>query len=128
MANNITAAVGRSHTVMASAARTATPNTEELELPAGTNYATFVINVSAVVATPDLVMKVEGVDRASGAVWLLLADASVATVSVSTLQIGPGITAAANVSAAVPVPPVVRVTVTHGDADSATYSVGAHFS
>lgn len=125
---NVISRAAHQHTVMVSAARTATPDTQELELPRGTRYLTLVLDVTAVTATPDLIMKVEGVDRASGAVWLLLADASVATVSTSTLHVGPGLTAAANVTANAHVPPVVRVTVTHGDADSATYSVGAHCS
>ncbi|MER5252907.1 hypothetical protein [Streptomyces sp. NPDC002855] len=128
MANNIRGGVGHSHTVYASAARTATPDTEELELPKGTRFITAVIDVTAVTATPALTLKIEGVDRASGKVWTLIEDAAVSTVSTGTLHVGPGLTAAANVTANAMVPPVVRFTVTHGDADSATYSVGAHFS
>ena len=80
MANDISRAQ-RSHEVYASAARTATPDTQELELPGGVQYVTAVLDVTA-----------------------------------------------ANEVANVAVPPVIRFTVTHGDADSATYSVGAHFS
>lgn len=128
MANVITAAVGRSHTVYASAARTATPDTQELELPAGTQYVTLVLDATAASATPSIVMKLEGVDRVSGKTWTLIEDAAVTGVATSTLHAGPHLTAAANVTANVMIPPVVRVTVTHGDADSITYSVGAHFS
>lgn len=127
MANVITR-VQRSHEVYASAARTATPDTQELELPGGVKYGAFVLDVTAVTATPSLTMKVEGVDRVSGKVWTILADAAVSTVSTSTLFIGPGLTAAANAVANDFLPPVIRITVTHGDADSATYSVGAHFA
>lgn len=125
---NVISQAGRSHTVLASAARTATPDTQELELPGGTRFATLVLDVTAVTATPALTMKLEGVDRLSGKVWTIIEDAAVATVSTSLLHAGPGLTAAANVTANAMIPPVVRVTVTHGDADSATYSVGAHFS
>lgn len=129
MANNITAAVGRSHTVYASAARTATPDTEELELPAGTRYITAILDCTANAATPSVVLKIEGVDRVSGKVWPLIEDAAVtAAGQTSRVYVGPDLTAAANVVAKEPVPPVVRFTVTHGDADSITYTVGAHFS
>lgn len=128
MANVISVMTGRSHTVYASAARTATPDTVELELPPGTQYLALVLDATAVTATPSIVMKVEGVDRLSGKVWSLLTDAAVTGVSQSELFIGPHLTAAANVTANVLVPPVVRVTVTHANADSITYSVGAHAS
>lgn len=128
MANVISTVIGRSHTVLASAARTATPDTQELELPGGAQYVTLILDATAVTATPSVVMKVEGVDRLSGKVWTLLEDAAVTSVSTSTLHLGPGLTAAANVTANVHVPPVVRITCTHADADSITYSVGAHFS
>lgn len=128
MANNITSGVGNAHTVYASAARTATPDTEELELPRGTRYATFVLDATAITATPSVTLKVEGVDRASGKTWTLIQDAAVTGIATSTVQIGPGLPVAANVSDNVALPPVIRVTATHGDADSITYSVGAHFS
>ena len=125
---NVISRAQRSHTVYASAARTATPDTVELELPGGTQYVSAVLDVTAVTSSPDLVLKIEGVDRVSGKVWTLLADASVSTVSTSTLFVGPHLTAAANAVANVAVPPVIRFTVTHGNANSATYTVGAHFS
>ncbi|OII61206.1 hypothetical protein BJP40_06680 [Streptomyces sp. CC53] len=128
MANNIRQAVGRSHTVLASAARTATPDTEELEVPAGAKFGVFVLDATAAADTPSVTMKIEGVDRTSGKVWLLLEDAAVTGVATSTLKIGPGLTAAANEVANDFLPPVIRITCTHADADSITYSVGAHFS
>lgn len=128
MANNVRRGVGHSHTVYESAARTTTPDTEELELPPGTRYLTAVIDVTASASTPSIVLKVEGVDRSSGKVWLLLEDAALTGTATSTIHIGPGLTAAANVTANVHVPGVVRFTVTHADSDSITYSVGAHFS
>lgn len=130
MANNINHAVGRSHTVYASAARTTTPDTEELELPGGVTYGMFVLNATALTSTPSIVMKVEGVDRTTGTTWLILEDAAVTTAAPtqSTLEIGPELADVANVSAKRHLPPVIRITVTHGDADSITYSVGANFA
>lgn len=130
MANVIVGGVGRQHTVYASAARTATPDTQELELPGGVKYGMFVLNATALTATPSIVMKVEGVDRTTNTTWLLLEDAAVTTASPtqSTLEIGPGLTASANAVADAHLPPVIRITVTHGDADSITYAVGANFA
>lgn len=132
MANNIRAAVGRSHQVMASAARTATPDTEELEVPAGARFMMLVIDVTAVSSTPSTTFKIEGVDRVAGKVFPttaggLLSSAALAATGVTTLRVGPGLTAAANVTANDVLPPVVRITATHGNANSMTYSVSAHF-
>lgn len=130
MANVIRGGVGRAVEVYASAARTTTPDTVELELPGGTTYGMFVLNATALASTPSIVMKVEGVDRTTGTVWLLLADAAVTTASPtqSTLEIGPGVAAVANAAAARHLPPVIRITVTHGNANSITYAVGANFA
>lgn len=126
MANNIRVATGRSMTVMASAARTATPDTEEFETSG--RSCTLVFDSTAVTSTPSTVVKVEGIDRLSGKAWTLLAGVAVATVTTQVLQIGPGLPATANASANAPLPPVIRVTATHGNANSHTYSIGVHFS
>lgn len=124
---NVIARAGRSHTVLTSAARTATPDTQELDVPWGARAATFVLDVTASAATPSIVWKVEGVDRASGAVFALLTGAAVTGVSTNVYRVGPDLAAVANVTALNYLPPVIRITVTHGDADSITYSVGANF-
>lgn len=129
MANIIRQAVGRMHTVYASAARTTTPDTEELELPGGISYGMFVLKSTAATATPSVTMLIEGVDRTTGATWTILQDAAVTDGSTtSTLEVGPEIATVANVSVARHLPPVIRITCTHADADSITYSVGANFS
>jgi hypothetical protein len=125
---NVIRVSGPSHEVYASAARTATPDTIELELPRGSQYAHVVIDATAVTATPSVVFTVSGVDRVSGKVYTLLASAAVTATGTTVLRIGPGLTAAANLVANDVLPPVIRFTATHGDADSITYSVGAHFS
>lgn len=126
MANVITGGVGRSFAIFASAARTATPDTQEFELPAGTNYGHFIIDCTAVTATPSVVFTISGVDRLSGKVYTILASAAITGTGTTVLKVGPGLTAAANLVANDILPSVIRITATHGDADSITYSMGAH--
>lgn len=127
MANNITAAVGRHKAILASVARTATPNTEELEVPSGTRFGVFVIDVTAATSTPSTVFTVSGVDRGSGQIYTILASAAIVGVGTTVLRVGPGLTAAANLVANDIIPPVIRITATHGNANSQTYTVSAHF-
>lgn len=128
MANNIRGSVGRSYTVWASAARTATPDTEELELPHGAQKAYVVIDCTAVTATPSVTFLIEGVDRASGKTFTLLQSAAITATGTTVLRINDALTASANTIAKDCLTPVIRFTATHADADSITYSVGAHFS
>ena len=107
--------------VLASAARTATPDTYEWDVSGEVQSITLVTNTSAS-STPSTVPKIEGVDRTSGAVWTLLAGSAITANGVSTLTVGPGLTASANSVAGLPVPRVIRVTFTHGNANSHTYS------
>lgn len=110
--------------ILASAARTADPDTQEFDV-SGVDYrgAYFIIDVTAVTATPSITVTVAGVDRVSGQTFDILASAAITSDSTTTLQIGPGITAAANTDEDSYLPPVFRVSVTHADADSITYSI-----
>lgn len=114
--------------VLPSAARTTDPDPQEFEL-AGRGYEytgglVLVIDATAVTATPALTVTVSGVDRVSGKLYTILASVAIATAVTTVLKIGPGLTAAANTVANDRLPPVFRVTCTHGDADSITYSIG----
>lgn len=113
----------RAFTVLASAARTATPDTQEFEFAGPVRGLHLVIDVTAVAATPSITVTVSGVDRRSGKVYTLLASAAITATGTTVLRIGPALTAAANLVANDVVPPIFRVTVAHGDADSITYSV-----
>lgn len=111
--------------IYASAARTATPtavvvNTSRIKA------IRLVLDVTAITATPDLTVKIDAVDNTSGKFVNLLTSASVATVSTNTYAIALGITVAANLTASTFLTDAVRITVTHGDADSATYTLTAH--
>lgn len=110
-----------STTIYASAARTATPTavTRRVDRYKG---CVLIIDVTAIAATPSVTPKIEGVS-ASGAVYTLLTGAAITATGVTALKIFPGITAAANVAVSDVLPQTIKVTLTHGDADSATYSV-----
>lgn len=112
--------------VLPSAARTATPDTHEFEIT-GRGYEYnglyLIIDVTAVTATPALTVTVDGVDRLSGKTFNLITSTVIATAVTTVLKIAPGITVAANLAVALALPGIFRVTVSHGDADSATYSV-----
>jgi hypothetical protein len=123
MANVITAGVGSSFVIYESSARTATPDTSEIELPFGTQSLYVVIDCTAVSATPSVTFAVQGVDRVSGKVFALLTSAAITGTGTTVLRVSPHLTAAANTIAKDIVPPVIRVVPTHGDADSITYSV-----
>lgn len=111
-------------TVLPSAARTATPDSFEFEAP-GVAYTGLhlVIDVTAVAATPSITVTVQGVDRVSGQVYTILESAAITAVSTTVLKVAPALTAAANTVANDLLPPIFRITVTHADADSITYSI-----
>lgn len=109
--------------VYASAERTATPTA--VTLATHRARAVFVIlDVSAITSTPSLTLSVDGVDSAGNTLWTL-SGAAVTTATTKVLQIGPGVTVAANLTASQFVPDGIKVTVTHGDSDAATYAVRA---
>lgn len=112
-------------TLYASAARTATPTAVNVNTSRAKCLRLF-LDVTAVTATPALTVTIDAWDSVSNRFVNLLTSAAVATVSTTMLTIGVGVTVAANVSASTFLGDFVRVTVTHGDADSATYSLTAH--
>ena len=126
MANTITRVssnAGRFE-VYASAARTATPDTQELEV-AGYRGLHLIIDCTDATATPSVVFTIQGVDRVSAKVYTILASAAITGTGTTILRVGPGLTASANVVANDVLPPVIRILATHADTDSITYSVGA---
>lgn len=128
MANIVTRLAPRTgpFTVLPSAARTATPDTQEFEA-LGVDYSALylIIDVTAVSLTPSITVKVSGVDRLSDKTYDILTSVAITATGTTVLHIGPGITAAANTQEDQYLPPIFRVTSTHADADSITYSIGA---
>lgn len=115
----------RETTVYASAARTATPAAATF----ATGYArgvALVVDVTAIGAAPSITVKLEHQDVASGKWVTLLTSAAIAAVSTTVLKVYPDLTAVANLTVNDVVWETCRVTVTHGNSDSITYSVSAH--
>lgn len=115
-------------TVYASAARTATPDTMEFELGSDTDELVVVTDMTGFTATGSLQVTVAGVDRVSGKTWTLIQGASITANGTQVIRVGPSLPVTANVSANDVVPPVIRITATHGNGVSLTYSVGLHLS
>jgi hypothetical protein len=84
----------------------------------------FIINVTAISATPSVVFTISGTDPASLAKWTILTSAAITGTGTTVLRVHPSLTAAANTVAKDVLPQAIEVAATHGDADSITYSVG----
>lgn len=109
-------------TILASAARTATTNSADF-----TNYNAkgikVVIDVTVDPAAASVVFDIEGKDSVSGKYYSLLTSAAIVAVGTTVLTVFPGVSETANVKASDMLPRTYRVTATHADADSITYSV-----
>ena len=111
-------------TVLASAARTATVSSRDFD-NIHHKGAHVVVDVTAVTATPSVVPSIEGKDPTSGKYYTLLTGAAITATGTTVLKIYPGIATVANGAASDVLPRVWRVTMTHADTDSITYSVAA---
>jgi hypothetical protein len=107
--------------VFESAARTAT---ESKTISTPCIGGVFIIDVTAVTATPSVTFTIAGFDPASDKTWTILASAAITGTGTTVLRIHPSLTAAANTIAKDMLPQAIKVTATHSDADSITYSVG----
>lgn len=117
---------GTPFTIYTSATRTADPDTQEFEAMGARYSALYVIiDMTAVTALQDVTFKVQGVDRVSSKTWDVLSSGALDAVATTVLQIGPGITATANVDEDSYVPPIFRIGATHSGAGDFDYSVGA---
>lgn len=110
-----------SSVIYASAARTATPAavTKRVDRYKG---CVVLISTTAVTSTPSTTPKIEGV-LSDGTVYPLLTGAAITGTGQVALKVFPGITAATNVAASDVLPQTIKVTLTHGNANSHTYSV-----
>jgi len=105
--------------ILASAARTATAvATVACESPEGL----FFINVTAVSGTASITVTIAGLSP-EGAAYTILASAAITSTGLTVLRVSPQLTAAANTIAKDMLPQALRVTSTHANADSITYSV-----
>lgn len=113
---------GRKSTIAyASAARTATPTAVTADM-SRFRGCLVLISTTAAGTSPSTVPKIENVD-ASGAVYPLLTGAAITGTGQVALKVYPGITAATNVAVSDVPAANIKVTMTHGNATSHTYSV-----
>ena len=111
-------------TIFASAARAATPTAVEIDT-AGYDYLALQLSCTLDAAAASVQVEIDYKDPLTGVYTTILAAAALASVSTQLLLVGPGIVAAANVSAQAILPDKIRITATHTDADAITYSVTA---
>jgi hypothetical protein len=117
---------GEAITVLASAARTATPTVDTFRVQGGeVKGLILIIDCTAVAATPSVVFTIVGVDPVSGKTFTILVSAAITGTGTTVLRVHPDLTVAANQVAKDIVPAQWSVTAVHADGDSITYSVGA---
>lgn len=111
----------------ASAARTATPTAIEVNTR---RFRSLVLVLDATVhaTSAAVTVTVARKDNTSGKYVDILTSASITAVSTNTIRVGLGLPVTANVSANEPLPNVIRITVTHGNANPVTYTVSAHLN
>lgn len=117
-------ATNKTRTLLASAARTASIDTDD-QRNARHRGVRVHINATASSATPSVVFTVQGKDNLTGDYYTLLASAAVTGTGDTYLLIYPTATAASNVAVNLALPPYWRVSAVAADADSLTYSVTA---
>jgi len=116
---------GNQVTVLASAARTASVDSAVFS---GDGYRgiQLIIDATASAATPSVVFTLQGYSPAGNDYYTILASAAITGTGTTVLRVFPGSTVTANLAANDILPPLWRVSVAAGDADSLTYSVAAN--
>lgn len=122
----MTQAVGTARTLYESAARTATPTAVTQINYRAERGGHFVIDVTAVTSTPSVTPAIEAYDAASDSWYPVLTGAAITATGTTILKVYPGIAVQANASAADILPQTWRLTMTHADTDSITYTVSAN--
>lgn len=120
------AATGSRRLLYESAARVGTPTAVVQSSLRGERGGHFIIVVSAITATPSIVPTIEAYNDITDTWYVLLTGAAITATGTTILKVYPGITAVANASSSDILPQTWRVLMTHGDADSATYTVSAN--
>jgi hypothetical protein len=110
-------------TLLTSAARTTTQTSADIPTY-NLSGITVTLDLTAIVASPSLVVTIDGKDSPSGKYYNLLTSAPIIAVSTNVYRVALGITVAPNLNVSLPLPRFVRTVVTPADADSATYSMG----
>jgi hypothetical protein len=121
--------------ILASAARTATPTiavitsaTLAVSTKAMTNLQ-VIIDATAATATPVVQVALQAQDPVSSKWYDLIASiADITAVGTTVLSFGENTPVVANLGNQGFIPDNIRLTLTHTDADSITYSVGLNYS
>jgi hypothetical protein len=117
-------------TVLPSAARTATNNSNEIYNPGGYRGIRLFIDVTAQAGSASTVFSIHIKDPVGGDWSATLLSSAALTAAITApvvLTVYPGITAAANSAISQTIGRSFRVTATHGTADAHTYSVAVEF-
>lgn len=124
------AGIAFKRTLLGSGARTTTTEVVQDDTPYYDQRKGLqvIINVTAIAATPSVVPTIEGYEEQAGVYYTLLTGAAITGTGLTVLTVYPGIAAVANLAVSNFLPPVWKLKMTHGDADSITYYVGAHLS
>jgi hypothetical protein len=85
-----------------------------------------VIDVTAAADTPSVVPHIQAQDPATGTWYDILVGAAITGAGTTVLKVYPGLAAVANLVADQGLPGLWRLFMDAADADSLTYSVGAH--
>lgn len=85
-----------------------------------------IIDVTDISATPSVVPTIEAKDPVSGKYYVLLTGAAITATGTVVLKVFPGAIVVADLAANDILPLNWKVKMTHGDADSITYSVAAN--
>ncbi len=111
-------------TVLASAARTAALDSSDFT---NTNHRglVVVVDVTADPSSAAVTFTLQGKDTLSSSYYTLLVSTALAAVATTDLVVYPGCIAVANRVANLPLPRIWRVSITVGNSNSFTYSVGA---
>lgn len=106
--------------IFASAARTATSSAT---IPCKSGAGFFYINVSAAADTPSVVFTISGVDPGGSVAHTILESVAITGTGLTVLRVNPQLTGSANTIAKDMLPAALKITATHADADSITYSM-----
>ena len=110
--------------VFSSAARTASPTAVQIAT-GGARGLHMSIVVTAKTSSPSIVPKIEGYDAVSGTWYTILTGDAIVDTGTTILKVYPGIGTASNAAASDVIPNRIRISMTHANSDSATYSVAA---
>lgn len=113
----------QSFSVLDSAARTATPTTAFLPNPGNFRGVKIFVEATASANTPSVVVTIQVKNHRTGTYHTVLTSAAITGASNNVYEVYPGGAAIANLRTTYHVGRGIRVVLTHGDADSITYSV-----